>query len=856
MAVLGNLLLGFLLFLPLYGEDKGLLVLYDFQSSDSGKIIDKSSSGEALNLKVLKPNSIEKVDGALKIKGKTLIRSEKPATKIIQAVKKSGQLTIEAWVTPANSKQKGPARIISISKDTTNRNFTLGQDVNKFDFRFRTTKTDRNGLPSVTSNSKEFATKLTHLVYSREKNGKTTVYVNGKKVSSRTVSGDIKSWDNSYYFTLANEFTADRPWLGTYHMVAVYSKSFSQEDVEKHFDSGPRAGVDLFEIDPKEKSRKLFSTKVAAIFANKCVECHDSANTKAGLDLTVKSLAMKGGDDGKVIIPGKSTESLLYETIAEDDMPKKKKPLSKEDKAAIKEWIDTGAVWAFDRIDPVLYVHVEKADEKWVRRLTVDEYVNTVRDTLGIDIREDAERLLPADLKADGFSNTAYNLTVDFKHISSYARLAAEIVSKIDSTKFAKRFQDKIESNKKSMESLIDKMGKVVLRGPLDDREKKSFFIIYEEVRDAGGKAEDAVNYILEAMLQSPRFIYRMERNNSKHAAYELASNLSYSIWGGNPDEELFKAADSGALKSKENIEKQVVRMLKNNKAREWSKKFAYEWLNLGHLKNMKPSTKLFPKWDKSLAVDMKNETLAFFDDLVWEQGRPMSHLLNAQFTYLTPELASHYGLKAKSGAGMQKYDLKNIPSRGGILTQGSLLTVGGDEASMVTRGLFVLHDLLRGKVNDPPPEADTTPVPSKHGLTQRGISIERIADRKCGGCHSKFEPLAFGLEKFDGLGSFKEVDHHGNKMRDDGKMNIPFLSKPLSYKNSAEMMDHLANSERVKETITAKLIQFVIGRSLTASDANNINQINNLAQKGNGTYESTMKAILTSEFILKEILP
>ena len=849
-------LLSIITFLPLFAEDKGLLVLYDFESADKNKIIDKSSQGEALNLKVASTKAVDKSNGVLQIKGKTLIRSEKPALKIINAIKKTGQITIEAWVAPANKKQKGPARIISLSKDTTNRNFTIGQDVNKFDFRFRTTRTDRNGLPSVTSNSKEFTTKLTHILYSREKSGQTTVYVNGRKVSSKTVSGDLKAWDNSYYFSLGNELTADRPWLGSFHMVAVYSKSFTPDQVKKHFDAGPNAGADLFEIAPSEKSKKLFSTKVASILANKCVECHDSANKKADLDLSTKILAMKGGKDGKVIIPGNSAKSLLYESIHEDDMPKKKKPLSSEEKAVIREWIDTGAVWTMERIDQVLYTHVEKADQKWVRRLTKDEYINSVRDTFGVDIAEDAERFLPAELKADGFSNTSYNLTVDLKHISSYARLAESIVSQLKVKDFSEQFQPKIEFKNKSIESWIEKAGSRIFRSPLSELEEKSFFRIYEDVKDANGKLEDALSYILEAMLQSPKFIYRMESNHSKQKSYEVASNLSYSLWGSCPDEELLLAAKQGKLKSVAELKKQIDRMLKDKKARSWSKKFAYEWLNLGHLKNMKPGPKKFPKWNKQLAVDMKEETLAFYDDLVWEQGRPLSHLLNAQFTYLTPALARHYGLKPKSGAGMQKYDLSKEVTRGGILTQGSLLTVGGDEASMVTRGLFVLHDLLRGKVNDPPPDADTTPVPSKHGLTQRGISLERLADKKCGGCHVKFEPLAFGLEKFDGLGTYKEKDEHGNKMREDGEMFIPFLSKSLVYTNSAEMMDHLAGSERVKETITAKLIQYIIGRSLVASDANAISEINKKAQEENGTYQSTVRAILTSKYILKEQLP
>jgi hypothetical protein len=170
----------------------------------------------------------------------------------------------------------------------------------------------------------------------------------------------------------------------------------------------------------------------------------------------------------------------------------------------------------------------------------------------------------------------------------------------------------------------------------------------------------------------------------------------------------------------------------------------------------------------------------------------------------------------------------------------------------MVTRGLFVLHDLLRGKVSDPPPCVDTTPVPTKPGLTQRGIALERIANNSCGGCHSRFEPLAFGLEKFDGLGTYYDKDHHGNELRDDGNVVIPGRAEPIPYKNSAELMNILAGSDRVRECMTWKVIQFALGRPLTKTDEPELAKIHQTAMKNGGTYQILITTIVLSDLVQK----
>jgi hypothetical protein len=160
------------------------------------------------------------------------------------------------------------------------------------------------------------------------------------------------------------------------------------------------------------------------------------------------------------------------------------------------------------------------------------------------------------------------------------------------------------------------------------------------------------------------------------------------------------------------------------------------------------------------------------------------------------------------------------------------------------------MHELLRGVVKDPPPCVDTNPPPTKSGLTQRGIAESRIANVNCGGCHAKFEPLAFGLEKLDGIGVFHDKDEHGNALREDGEILFPAAARPLAYKSSAELMDLLASSDRVRESITWKLAQFAIGRPLGAADLPVLAQIHKTAQDGGGTWASTMTAIVMSDLV------
>jgi hypothetical protein len=833
----------------------GLQVLYDFGSTEGPIVKDQAGVGAPIHLRIENPKSVRRSKGSLEIRGQTLIRAERSSARIIESIRRSGEITIEAWIRPAKTNQSGPARIVTLSKNGSSRNFTLGQDGAKFDVRFRTTKTSKNGIPSLSSPNKSLTAKLTHVVYTRNRAGRTRIYLDGKPRAEGKVAGDTSNWDGKHILAIGNEHSKDRQWLGSYYLVAVYNRDLSMDEVEQNY----RAGVDAptLLVAQEDSKARHFEMEVAPLLSRHCLECHDAASKKGGLDLSQKLTALAGGESGKVISPGKAAESLLWESVEQNEMPKERSPLSRQEKKLLREWIDSGATWSLDTIDPAVYAHDSRVAENWIRRLTVDEYIETVRGAVGVDISEQARKILPPDLRADGFSNTAYNLTVDLKHVEAYVQLAEIVVSRMDVEAFARQFSKSKKLTDDSMRDLIAKMGKWLLRGPLEENEIVLYRGISTTVASTGGDFKQAVAYIIEAMLQSPRFIYRIENQRGDGTAwpigeYELASRLSYIVWGGPPDKELVRAADEGEL-DRSGTRLQVERMLQDPRAVRRSKQFCSQWLNLERLDNLRPSPDKFPNWDAQLAGDMRAETLAFFQDIVWDQKRPLSDLLNAQVTYVTPRLARHYGLQSANNASPDKpvrHDLSATPGRGGLLTQGSVLTIGGDEASMVTRGLFVLHDLLRGVVKDPPPCVDVTPTPSKPGLTQRGIAEARIGNKACGGCHKKFEPLAFGLEKFDGLGAYQDVDHHGNRLRDDGEILFPGAAQPVSYASVSELMDLLAASDRVRLSMTWKLTQFSLGRPLVAADARTVTEIHQASQEAGGTYASLITAIVLSDLV------
>lgn len=222
-----------------------LQALYSFeQGASPNTVYDLSGNGSPLNLSIVDPSQTSwNSDGTLSVTGNTIIRSASAATQLYNAVTTSDALTIEAWVKPQNLTQAGPARIATLSGDTGQRNFTLGQDSVNYNGRLRTSQTSNNGLPGLTSSTSPVALCYQHVVYTYS-GGAARLYLDGTLISTVSVPGNFSNWDSSYRFALANELTGERPWQGDYDLLAVYSKGLTSSEVTTNYQAG-RSGSPL-----------------------------------------------------------------------------------------------------------------------------------------------------------------------------------------------------------------------------------------------------------------------------------------------------------------------------------------------------------------------------------------------------------------------------------------------------------------------------------------------------------------------------------------------------------------------------------------------------------------------------------
>ena len=315
----------------------------------------------------------------------------------------------------------------------------------------------------------------------------------------------------------------------------------------------------------------------------------------------------------------------------------------------------------------------------------------------------------------------------------------------------------------------VRRLATQAFRGPVGAADMADLMKFYDQGR-TDSDFENGVRMAVQGILANPRFLFRVEQQPEVPAGssyrisdLELASRLSFFIWGTVPDAELVKVATAGTLKTTAGLDRQVRRMLADPKAEALATRFGAQWLRLQDVDKMRPDGILYPQWDQSLTDSMREETELFFASLVRED-RSVLDLLNADYTFVNERLARHYGFPNVTGTEFRRVTLP--PTRRGVLTQGSILmmTSVADRTSPVQRGKWVMQVMLG---SPPPPPPPNVPALEETGGSKDGkvLSVrERMEEHRknpaCTSCHRVIDPLGLALEHFDVTGQYRIKDN------------------------------------------------------------------------------------------------
>jgi len=388
-------------------------------------------------------------------------------------------------------------------------------------------------------------------------------------------------------------------------------------------------------------------------------------------------------------------------------------------------------------------------------------------------------------------------------------------------------------------------------RRPVTGADIKPLFAFYKRGRE-DASFDQGIEMALRAILVSPEFLFRVERNpagaapNKAHRIndFELASRLSFFLWSSIPDDELLTLAEQGKLKDRTVVERQVTRMLADPKSQALVSNFSGQWLLLRNLEQHKPDVERFPEFDESLRRAFRLETELFFDSILRE-NRPATELLSAKYTFLNERLAEFYGIPGVRGSRFRRVDLTDS-MRGGLLGQGSILTVTSypTRTSVVLRGKWILENLLGAPPPAPPP--DVPPLELRRNdkqLSVREAMEQHRVNPICASCHAKMDPIGFALENYNGIGGWRDKE---NDASIDASGTLPDGSEFRGPAGLAKLL-LTKNEDDFVSTLTEKLMTYALGRGLESYDRPALRSIVREASKQNATIPALIHSIVNS---------
>jgi cytochrome c553 len=568
-----------------------------------------------------------------------------------------------------------------------------------------------------------------------------------------------------------------------------------------------------------------YTKDAKALLGQYCTRCHNAKKQEGGVDLA--SFA----DDAAALGKRNLWKHALDRVAAGEMPPEDAKQLSAADKEKLTKWLAAASEYldcALARRDP---------GPPLLRRLSHAEYVLTVADLLGVhpDARNDLG--FPVEEPSEGrFDNLSANLRLSPAMMEKYFAAADKIADLVFVSEGAKRRLLNPQPGPKLTErdaakEIVTNLVRRAFRRPAEKADVDRLLAFYDKSRTTGGSHEDGIRACIKPVLVSPKFLFRVEEDRPGSAVgvpvddFELAVRLSYFLWGTMPDETLFRAAAEKKLSDPAGFQKEVTRLLQHDRARHLTEALAENWLMLRQFPKARPSIEFFPTFHDELKRPMVQEVRLMVDHLR-TADRPVTDLLDSDYTFVNEALAKHYGIGGVSGNQMRKVSLTAEHHRGGLLGMGGVLAMTSHtfRTSPTQRGKYVL-DVLLGTPPPPPPAnagvLKNDDPKKKQPLTFREQLAQHATQPACAGCHKKIDPLGFALDNFNAIGEWRT-----------GTKDVPLdVSGELP---GGEKIDGFAGVKAVllkrKDQFTAhmiaKVLELALGRELDGQDECTIREV------------------------------
>ena len=375
-------------------------------------------------------------------------------------------------------------------------------------------------------------------------------------------------------------------------------------------------------------------------------------------------------------------------------------------------------------------------------------------------------------------------------------------------------------------------------RRPIHDEEIVPYYRFFRSTRPEMETFEDAIRETLAMVLISPDFLFLVEPSGSSKRSisdWELASRLSYFLWSSMPDTRLLNLAKKEALRKPEILEKEISRMISDERSWQFVEQFADQWLDIGALQRVAINPNYYPKFDPTLKASMRGETIHFFGEL-FQKNLSALNILDSNFTMLDEPLAKHYGLAGPKGSRFERVSIKPGDHRGGVLAHGSVLLGNstGEDSHPVKRAVWIRERLLDDAPAPPPPDVpalDSTD-PNFAALSVRDQLAEHRKQISCNECHRNIDPWGISLENFGADGLWREQILR-KKVKGKGMIKLPVLSEAIlpdgkKIEGIADLKKHLLEDRREQfaRAFTSKLLTYALGRRLELIDQKTVDEL------------------------------